>query len=142
MELEKATPGGALVKHTEKQDKIAVGLGAAGVFLTVVPLFPVHVFLGLAAGIGALLLSWESVTASDRRTALAAAAFALGAVPVAFELFGLVGILLKLLIISGIVGGIYLGGRSLQKKRRRSLDAGTNAGPSTFPGDGYAAQER
>jgi len=120
MELEKADQSRALVKHSGKQDKIAVGLGGIGLLT-----FALHLggpVVWLAAAIGALLLSWESVTSSEKRTALATAAFALGVVPFAWEAVGLVtGILaitLKLAILAALVGGAYFGVRALSGHKK------------------------
>jgi hypothetical protein len=117
MQLEKRPQGGALVKQSSKQDAMAIGLGAVSLGLWFTPFS----FLALVSSLATILLSWESATSRDRRTMMATAAFALGALPLAFEGVHLVlgfmlGIVFKIAIIAIIGGAAYAGGRVLLKK--------------------------
>jgi len=126
MELAKVERGGALVKKTSPQDAVAAGLGAVGLIHLALPvLVPVPYIFILAASIGAVLLTWESVANKEKRSLVAMGAFAMGVVPLAWVGIGLaavaLGFALKMLILAVVIGGgVYIGGRALAKKKARS----------------------
>ena len=102
MQLVKAEKAGPLVKRGgTPQHAASVGLGALGLLAVWT-----HPIVGLAACIAAVLLSWESVTNHERRTALALAGFGLGVIPLAIYGTFVLGALFKVLILAAIVGGV------------------------------------
>lgn len=121
-DLVKTEHGGALVKHTHKQDVVAAGLGVAGVGLWGLSLVHLPIFIPLAASIGAVLLSWESLRTPERRTALAAGAMALGVVPLGIAGFTAISHIfffgLSILILTALAGGAAYGGYAVFQKRK------------------------
>lgn len=118
MDLVKAESGGPLVHRSASKDKIAAGLGAAGMVMLLPWLY--HPVLATGACVAAVILSWGTVLDAARRTPLAVAALAMGLAPLAWvgiSLVGIVlGVVLKMLIVAAIVGGVIYAGRKLLNK--------------------------
>jgi apolipoprotein N-acyltransferase len=112
----------ALVKPATNQDKLALGLGGVGFALCLI-----HPgIIGLAAVIGAVLLTWESVTDREKRSALSLAALGLGTAGLAWSGVGLLtGVLilaLRLAIIGAVAAGVYYGGKAMVGKKSPPVD--------------------